>query len=134
MFPVEVQSQESIQNFIDFYKQQINRQDNPKVIRIKGDGVVEFLYGSHGRTTFIIEPQSGTMTRVEKSDNQPWYWLNRLHKIYKTSNIWQLLADGIALLLILLLLSGLIVLRYTRQDFLLLIGGFLLILIGMMVA
>ena len=131
---VEVAGQDMLQEVVDAYKLQINRSDNPKVIRIKDGGVIEFLYGSHGRTTYIIETQTGTMTRVDKSDTQPWYWLNRLHKAYKTSMSWQLLTDFIAILLMLLTLSGLVVFRYTRLDFLLLAGGFVVLLLGMLVA
>lgn len=132
--PIKVENQEMMQGVIDAYKQQINRSDNPKVIRIKDGGVIEFLYGSHGRTTYVIEPQAGTMTRIDKEDQQPWYWLNRLHKAYKTSLAWQLLADCIALLAMFLTCTGLFIFRYNRQDFLLLVGGLLLFLLGLWVA
>ncbi|MCF6291369.1 MAG: PepSY-associated TM helix domain-containing protein [Desulfobacterales bacterium] len=131
---IKAQDQKSLPGFINTYKQQINRSDDPTVIRIRQGGVIEFLYGSHGRTTYVIDPRAGTMTRIDKADKQPWYWLNRLHKAYKTSTAWQLLTDAVALLVIFLALTGLIIFRYTRQDILLLTGGLLLLLLGMLAA
>ncbi len=131
---VEVQDRQPLLDFINTYKQRIDRQDDPRVIRIREGGVIEFLYGSHGRTTYVIDPLAGTMTRIDKSDNQPWYWLNRLHKAYKTSTAWQLLTDVVALLVIFLAVTGLVIFRYTRQDMLLLAGGLLLLLLGMLAA
>lgn len=132
--PIVVQDQEALQGFINTYKKQINRPDDPKVIRIREGEVVEFLYGSHGRTTYIIDSRLGTMTRIDKSDKQPWYWLNRLHKAYKTSLAWQLLSDVIALLIIFLTMTGLFFFRYTRQDLLLLAWGLLVLVIGIFAA
>lgn len=130
---IEVQDQAVLQGFVEQYKGQINRKDDPKVIRIKDNGMLEFLYGSHGRTTYVIDPQQGTMTKIDKLDRQPWHWLNRLHKSYKTSTSWILLTDGIALFLVVLTLSGLIIFRYKRQDAVLLLAGFLLLLLGLAV-
>jgi hypothetical protein len=131
---VKIQDPRILHDFIDTYKQQINRSDDPRVIRIREDGTIEFLYGSHGRTTYVIEPQAGTMTRIDKSERQPWHWLNRLHKTFKTSGSWLLLTDLVGLLVIFLTLTGLVIFRYTRHDFLLLIGGLVLLLLGMVVA
>lgn len=128
---IEVGDQHALTTFIDAYKRQINREDNPAVIRIKPDGVVEFLYGSHGRTTFVIDPKEGTMTRIDKEDQQPWYLLNRLHKAYKTTSFWLVLTDTIALLVIFLTMSGLLILRYRQQDILLLTAGIVVFLLGM---
>lgn len=131
---VDVPSLHDIQRFIDTCKKQINRDDNPKVIRIKEGGVIEFLYGSHGRVTYVIDSGVGTMTRIEKLDQQPWNWLNRLHKVSKTSDGWRLLADGVVCVLLLLTLTGLFLLRYSRQDVLLLLGGLGLLFLGFVIA
>lgn len=131
---INVQEQAALQQFINGYKQQIGRDDDPSVIRIKEDGVLEFLYGSHGRTTYTVDPKAGTLTRIDKIDQQPWYWLNQLHKSAKTSLFWLLLTDSIALLLTVLLMSGLFLLRFRRQDVLLLLAGAALLLLGMAVA
>ncbi len=134
VIPVQVQDQGLMLSFIDSYRQQINRDDSPKVIRIKDGGVIEFLYGSHGRTTYIIDPQAGTMTRVDKMDNQPWHWLNRLHKAYKTSGFWQVLTDGIGLLILFLTGTGLVILNYSRRDIVFLAGGAGLLILGLWLA
>ncbi len=131
---IVVQKQEALQKFIEGYKQQLDRKDDPSVIRIKDDGVIEFLYGSHGRTTYAVDPQAGTLTRTDKIDQQPWYWLNQLHKSAKTSTFWLVLTDSIALLLVVLFLSGLLLLRLRRQDIILLIAGLALFLLGMAIA
>ena len=132
--PIEVGNQDMLQGVIDAYKLQINRSDNPKVIRIKKGGIIEFLYGSHGKTTYVVDPQAGTMTRIDKAETQPWYWLNRLHKAYKTSGFWQILTDGIGLLLLLLTCSGLVMFRYSHRDVLFLVGGVGMLVLGLWVA
>jgi uncharacterized protein len=131
---IEMQEQQALLQFIANWKQQIGRQDDPTVIRIKRGGVVELLYGSHGRTTYTIDPQAGTLTRTDKIDQQPWHWLNRLHQAAKTSNAWLILADSVVLLIAALLLSGLLLVRLRRQDIILLIAGLALLLLGMAAA
>lgn len=131
---IDVQQQDALQAFIAGCKQQLGREDDPSVIRIKDDGTIEFLYGSHGRTTYTIDPQAGTLTRTDKIDQQPWHWLNRLHQAARISNFWLILADSVVALLCVLLLSGLLLLRLRRQDILLLIAGLALLLLGMTAA
>jgi hypothetical protein len=74
------------------------------------------------------------MTRIEKKENQPWHWLNRLHKSYKVASAWIWLTDGIAVFLILLSLSGLVIFRYTWLDIILMICGGLVMGLGMLLA
>ena len=131
---IEMQEQQALLQFIGNWKRQIGRQDDPTVIRIKRGGVVELLYGSHGRTTYTIDPQAGTLTKTDKIDQQPWHWLNRLHQVSKTGNFWLILADGVVLLIAALLLSGLLLLRLQRQDIILLLTGLALLLLGMAAA
>ena len=129
---IEAQRQDALNRVIDMYKQQIGRDDDPTVIRLKKGGVIEFLYGSHGRTTYVVDSMKGIMTRIDKEDQQPWYWLNSLHKSYKVSSGWIWLTDCIAVLIIVLALSGLIIFRYTWSDVLLLVSGGLVMVVGMM--
>ncbi len=131
---IEVQRQDILQEFIDTYKQRLNRDDDPTVVRLKKGGVVEFLYGSHGRTTYVIDSMKGVMTRIDKKERPLWHWLNRLHKSSKTNFSWVLLTDFIALLIIFLSLSGLVIFRYTKLDVILLILGGLLLVFGMALA
>ena len=131
---VEVQPQDVLNDVLDTYKQEIGRDDNPTVIRLKKGGVIEFLYGSHGRTTYIIDSMKGSMTRIDKHDQQPWYRLNSLHKSYKVGNSWIWLTDCIAILMIILALSGLLIFRFTRLDLLLLALGGAVMLGGMILA
>ncbi|MCW5201336.1 PepSY-associated TM helix domain-containing protein [Desulfobulbus sp. US4] len=127
---IEIQQQDALNHVIDNYKQQIGRDDDPTVIRLKKGGVIEFLYGSHGRTTYVIDSMKGIMTRIDKEDQQPWHFLNSLHKSYKVSDAWIWLTDCIAVLIIVLALSGLVVFRYTWLDVLLLVFGGLMMVVG----
>jgi hypothetical protein len=118
-----------LREFIDTYKKQIQRNDDPTVIRIRKDKTIEFLYGSHGTTTYIIDPQQGTMEKIDKFPQQPWFWLNRLHKAFKTSNGWLLMADTAALAILLVTISGMLMVTYrTREILLVATGGLLLVL------
>jgi hypothetical protein len=131
---IEVQQEDVLNQIIETYKQQIGRDDDPTVIRLKKKGIIEFLYGSHGRVTYVIDATNGEMTRIEKKENQPWHWLNRLHKSYKVASAWIWLTDGIAVFLILLSLSGLVIFRYTWLDIILMICGGLVMGLGMLLA
>ncbi len=120
-----------MREFIDFYKEQIGRSDDPTVIRIRGGKTIEFLYGSHGKTTFIIDPAKGEMKKIDKSPQQPWNRLNSIHKVFKTGTIWLLIADFTCIAILLLTLSGLIIFRYRPLDWLLVGGGVALLLLGL---
>ncbi|MCI5127233.1 MAG: hypothetical protein D3919_06645 [Candidatus Electrothrix sp. AW5] len=128
---IQVQQQDVLNQIIAAYKQQIGRNDDPTVIRLKKEGVIEFLYGSHGTTTYVIDSMKGVMTRIEKKKQQPWYWLNRLHKSYKVGSRWIWLTDCIAILILVLTLSGLFLFRYTWLDIMLLVFGGMVMGIGM---
>ncbi len=119
-----------LEGFLDGYKRQINRADDPEVIRIREDRSIEFLYGSHGKTTYIIHPAEGRMEIVEKRPQQPLTFLNDLHKAVKSSAAWIVLADLAAAVFIAVTVTGLLVARYRRVDYLLLLGGMLLLLAG----
>ncbi|WP_456387139.1 PepSY-associated TM helix domain-containing protein [Desulfolithobacter sp.] len=131
---VEKSDTRQIREFIDFYKNQIGRSDDPTVIRIRGGSTIEFLYGSHGRTTYIIDPVRGTMEKVEKTPRQPWNYLNRLHKAFKTSTAWVVVADFASVAIFLLTLTGFFILRYRPLDWLMVIGGILLLAVGVFLA
>ncbi|MCI5122605.1 MAG: hypothetical protein D3908_15735 [Candidatus Electrothrix sp. AUS4] len=131
---IEVQPQNVLNEVVEKYKQLIGRDDDPTVIRLKPEGIIEFLYGSHGRITYIIDTVQGRMIRLDKEEQQPWSWLNNLHKSSKVSLTWLGLADCIAVLIIVLALSGLVIFRYTRWDILLLACGGLVMLGGMLLS
>lgn len=124
--PVPISDPALLRSFIATYKQQIKRDDDPTVIRIREGKTIEFLYGSHGKTTYIIDPAQGTMERVDKSPHQPWAWLNRLHKAFKTGPGWLLLADVAAGTILLVTISGMVMVRYRALEIGLVVGGCLL--------
>ncbi|WP_457573231.1 PepSY-associated TM helix domain-containing protein [Desulfolithobacter sp.] len=123
-----------MREFIEFYKNQIGRSDDPTVIRIRGGSTIEFLYGSHGRTTYIIDPARGTMEQIDKTPRQPWNYLNSLHKVFKTSTAWLVVADFACVTILLVTLTGLFMLRYRALDWVLVIGGALLLAVGVYLA
>ena len=123
-----------LRDFIETYKGQINRSDDPKVIRIRDGKKIEFLYGSHGKTTYVIDPAKGTMETVEKVYRQPWSWLNNVHNAFNTSSLWVVVADAAALGIFFLGLSGLFVFRYKPRDYWLLGGGVVVLVVGLFLA
>lgn len=123
-----------LRDFIETYKRQINRNDDPKVIRIRDGDTIEFLYGSHGRTTYIIHPGEGVMEKIDKQPRQPFARLNGLHKAFKTGPAWLWIADAVTVLVLFLVVTGMVVFRYRPLDYLLVFGGVLLLALGMFVA
>ncbi|NOZ26030.1 MAG: hypothetical protein GXO94_08090 [Nitrospirae bacterium] len=121
---------ELMKSFVEFYKGQINRSDDPVVIRIREGRTIEFLYGSHGKTTYIINPEEGTMLKIEKEPRQPLYWLNNLHKAFKTSNFWVLLSDIASVVIVAVTVTGLVIMRYRMVDYIMLFGGILILAAG----
>jgi len=121
---------QSLNSFIDTYKKQINRQDSPKVIRIKENNTIEFLYGSHGKTTYVIKPLLGRMEIIEKNYLEPWHWLNNLHKAWQTNNSWLILSDLITVVIIITTVTGLLILRYRPLEIILASSGVLLLILG----
>ncbi len=117
-------------SFIDYYKKQIGRADDPTVIRIRGGRTVEFLYGSHGRTTYVIHPREGVMEKIEKFPQQPLYLLNNLHKAFQTDTSWVILTDIVSVFIIIATITGLVVLRYRLSDYIMVFGGVLIFLAG----
>lgn len=123
-----------INDFIGQYRAQIGRPDAPEVIRIKNGASIELLYGSHGQTTYTIDPAAGTMKVETKSPSQPLYFLNKLHKASKTTAAWLWLSDALSLCLIVSTVSILTVMRYRLMDYCILLGGIGLCLAGGMLA
>ncbi len=123
-----------VQQFISHYKKQINRQDDPKIIRIREGKTIEFLYGSHGKTTYVIDPTTGTMQTVSKNPIQPFHWINTLHKAFNSSNLWVGIADLLSVMLCLATISILTVMKYRPRDYLLLAGGILFCSLGVLFA
>lgn len=113
----------AVNAFFTRYQQVIKRPDAPQVIRIKGGNSIELLYGSHGQTTYTIDPAAGTMTVEEKTPKQPLYLFNKLHKAAKVTELWVWLSDGLGLVLILSTLSVLAAMRYRPVDYWLLAAG-----------
>jgi len=130
VYEVPVSDIEQMKSFIDYYKKQIGRTDDPTVIRIREGDAIEFLYGSHGRTTYIIHPEEGVMEKIEKSPHQPLYWLNNLHKAFKTGTFWVILTDIVSLFIIVATITGMVVLRYRMLDYIMLFGGVLIFMLG----
>ncbi len=131
---VPVSDIKRLRKFIDFYKAQINRKDDPTVIKIKNGKIIEFLYGSHGKTTFIIDPLKGRMEKIEKIPAQPWAWLNRLHKAFKTADIWIFVTDAVSVILILVTITGLFIFRYRKLDYTLIVLGLVIFVLAAIMA
>ncbi|TYO99265.1 hypothetical protein EDC39_103108 [Geothermobacter ehrlichii] len=131
---IPVSDPEPLHRFIENCKTMIGRSDDPAVIRIRPDGSIEFLYGSHGKVTYVIHPQKGTMERFEKHPRQPWNWLNRLHKAFKTGAGWVFFADMVAIVILLVTLTGLLLVRRRSLDAGLIFAGGLLLALAAFLA
>ncbi len=121
---------ELMKSFVEFYKKQINRSDDPVVIRIRKGKTIEFLYGFHGKTTYIINPEKGTMEKIEKYSRQPFHWLDNLHKSFKTNMFWLFLSDLAAMVILAVTVTGLVILRYRMVDYIMVFGGVLILIAG----
>ncbi|HDH06356.1 MAG TPA: hypothetical protein ENH01_11750 [Nitrospirae bacterium] len=130
VYEVPVSDINIMKSFIDYYKKQTGRTDDPTVIRIRDNRTVEFLYGSHGRTTYIIHPEEGIMEKIEKSPQQPLYWLNNLHKAFQTGRSWVILTDIVSVIIIVAAITGLVILRYRMLDYIMVFGGVLILILG----
>ncbi len=119
-----------MKSFIEFYKKQIDREDDPAVIKIRDGNTIEFLYGFHGSTTYIIDPEKGMMEKVEKSDKGSLYFLNRLHKAFKTGTFWLVFSDIASVLVLIITITGLVVLKYKKTDFIFLLLGVFVLFTG----
>lgn len=124
----------ALTSFIDHYKKQINRPDNPTVIRIRDNSIIEFLYGSHGKTTYSIDAERGTMEVSTKHPRQPFAWLNQLHKTMGTGPFWLILTDLFSFFAVLTTLSVMIVMKYRPIDFAMMAAGIVLSLAGVLLA
>lgn len=124
----------ALQELLNAGKTRIGRKDDPRVIRIPDTETVEFLYGSHGKILYRLNFAQGTLEREEKDQMQPITWLNNLHTITRVSLFWLVCADLVCLGVVGLTVSGLVILRYRRTDFILLGGGVLLFFAGMALA
>jgi len=70
------------------------------------------------------------MEQISKVSIQPWSWLNQLHKAFKTSNIWLLLADCAGIAILLMTISGLVMVRYRAFEIYLVTGSGLLLAVA----
>jgi len=119
---------------LDRYQAATGEKKKPTVVKVKPDGTVELLYGSHGVVTYVFAPGSDRMVRITKRPIEPWNRLNRLHKVFRTGVGWTFLADLAAAGLLLVAVSGIFIFRFRRSDWLALAGGVLLLAAGIMLA
>ena len=111
------------------YEAACEEKRKPTVVKVKNDGTVELLYGSHGVVTYVFRPGSGMMERIEKKEIQPFHRLNRLHKAARTSAAWIAAADLASILILVTALSALFLIRPRRSDWLMLAAGIFLLVI-----
>jgi hypothetical protein len=119
---------------INRYAQLTGESKPPAVVRITNDGTVELLYGSHGAVTYVFPSGKGEMEKIVKVPTRPWYWLNKLHKAAGTGSGWLTVADFAGVALLFLAGSGLFLMHWRRGDWLALMLGGTILLLGMYLA
>lgn len=132
--PVETVDTGPLMRTIGRYVAQTGEPKPPGVVKIREDGTVELLYGSHGLVTYVFPPGKGEMEKMVKTPHEPWHRLNVLHKAAGTSAGWLLLADASGAALFAVAASGLFLLRWRRREWLALVLGGGLLLVGMVLA
>ncbi len=125
--PVDISA---LRQVIDRYVRLAGEEMPPTVVKIKPDSTVELLYGSHGVVTYVFPPDAGTMEKITKKPRQPLHWLNRLHKVFRTTDGWLAVADLAAAGLLHAGITGLFIFRYRPPACLLLVLGLALTLTG----
>ncbi|MEW6426912.1 MAG: PepSY-associated TM helix domain-containing protein [Thermodesulfobacteriota bacterium] len=106
----------------------------PGVVKIRDDDTVELLYGSHGAVTYVFPPGTGEMEKIVKTPSEPWYRWNVLHKAAGTGTAWLTLADFTGGALLAVAATGLFLIHWRRGDWLALLLGCGLLLLGVALA
>lgn len=102
---------------------------------VGGSGQLSTVSKSGGNVSFHVEPsgESGVISKL--SNVQPWYFMNeQMHKNLAMMPAWRALSSTLCVLVLVVLLSGLLILPWKRLEFILLLAGIALLLIGMAVA
>ena len=133
MTTVPVTDISHIRSAIEAYAQLTSEQKLPSVVKFKKDNTIELLYGSHGVVTYVIRPASGTMEKIVKKPRNPFHYLDKLHKSYKTTSFWLVISDVVAVLILAIVFSGLAIFRYSSRDIIFLLVGISCLLIGMFI-
>jgi len=112
-----------LRSFVERCKAQIGRTDDPVVIIIRDNQTIDFRYDRHGYESFLLNPGANTITAIKKKAREPWHTMKWLHVAYRTTPLWIVISDIIALLLLLTTFSGLLSLRYRHRDIVVVLGG-----------
>ena len=122
-----------LSSFVEKCKVQIGRNDDPVVIIIRDNKIIDFRYDRHGYESFLLDPGAATITAVKKEAQEPWHAMKWLHVAYRTTPLWVVVSDIIALLILLTTFSGLFSLRYRRWDIMVVLGGIFIFVAAVLV-
>ncbi len=120
------------EDFIAQCRKEIGDDRDPEIIIIR-DGRVDFRYDRHGSEAVLLDPKKGTISTVTRVPQEPWHAMKWLHVVYRTGDVWKLVSDFAAILMVLTALSGLFCLRYRQNDLLALLAGVLLLCFGLFI-
>jgi hypothetical protein len=95
-----------------------------ETIHIQRDGTADFLDRSGGKKwTFSVDPSGESMVWGNSVPTQPWNFLNKLHLADHTHPAWVVLSTTISVGIIVVLLTGLLLVRWKPLNIILTLAG-----------
>lgn len=93
-------------------------------IHVKRNGQADYLDRSGGKKwTFSVLPSGETMVWGNSIPKQPWYLMNKLHMLDHTHPAWVVLSTTVCVLIFLVLLTGVLLVRWKRLQVILVLAG-----------
>jgi uncharacterized iron-regulated membrane protein len=138
-FALDTQQRAAAQEFLEAAKQYkatfakySGRFDD---LDIGGTGRVITVSKSGGNTSFQVPPSGENGAIVKTSNVQPWYFMNdQMHRNLAMTPTWRVLSSTLCVLIFVVLLCGFLILPWKRLEFILLLAGIALLLIGMVIS
>jgi hypothetical protein len=94
-----------------------------ETIHIQRDGTADFLDRSGHKWTFSVDPWGESMVWADAVPTQPWNFLNKLHLTDHTHPAWTILSTTVAVGVIVVLVTGLLLVRWKALHVILTLAG-----------
>ena len=94
-----------------------------ETIHIQRDGTADFLDRSGKKWTFSVDPWGESMVWANAVPTQPWNFLNKLHLTDHTHPAWTIISTTVAVGIIVVLVTGLLLVRWKPLQVILTLAG-----------